>query len=145
VALGFPPDLETVARGLWALWLGKLMPPEGDGDVGSLGGSEGGYSSGWSSFSESAAESSGTDGSGWSRRSGGKKGGNAFGGLKLVDGLGLCYLSCVLMRLPVTMGMFLSWAEREDVVYFRAVSPIALHLTLCPLCADLLARFDMYR
>lgn len=50
---------------------------------------------------------------------------------KLIETLGLCYLGCVLKRLPISLGELLRWAENEEVTFLRVVSPYsaaALHL-----------------
>lgn len=77
----------------------------------------GGYSSTSESEYDTGAETDDTFVSGTS--TGSRK--NDLGGLKLIDTLGLCYLGMVLMRLPVSVGQLHGWAEREEIVYMRAV------------------------
>lgn len=126
---GLPPELETVIRDLWALRLHKLQVLGGaDDDHGGAASSAGGFSSaGFSSTGLSSTEewtATDTDGasaiSRSSRRRRRLKMGKEYP--RLVETLALCYLGMVLMRLPVSIGEIQGWAEREEVVYIRAVS-----------------------
>ena len=142
---GLPKELETVVRDLWGLRLGAL---KGVGEKGrSVGG---GYSSGtgtqvggYSSMSEGETSGGwGTDGSAGgrslgSRRSGesgsrrsGKAGGDAMKDKlpKLGETLGLLYLGCLLLRLPLSLGELVKWVKRDEIVYNRAVSLFSLEL-----------------
>jgi RNA polymerase I-specific transcription initiation factor RRN7 len=111
---GFPTDLETVVRDLWALRLGILHGEQGGG------GGEHFSSLGFSSMSE--GENTDSDGksmiSSRSRRSelGKEK------TPKLIETLALCYLGTLLVRLPTSIGEIVKWASRDEIVYTRAVS-----------------------
>jgi RNA polymerase I-specific transcription initiation factor RRN7 len=47
---------------------------------------------------------------------------------RLVETLALCYLALILLRLPTSLGEVYKWATREEVVYSRAVSSIAIYI-----------------
>lgn len=105
---GLPQELDGVVRGLWAIRARSLVVEEPT--------EEGGFSS--QSELESGEDTSGTETTGFSSR--GKKWKKL--GLRLIESLGLCYLGTVLMKLPISIGEFHQWAEKEDIIYIRAVS-----------------------
>lgn len=119
-----PAELETVVRDLWAV---RLRAVKG------MGGEDGGLSDGESSFggtnvgfSSTSGEEMGSDATGSTgglemgkRR---KKAARHSGLPKLMESLGLCYLGVMLLRLPVSLGQMQRWAEKEEIVYVRAVS-----------------------
>lgn len=115
---GFPPELEVLVRDLWSFRLRKLVHGE-DGDEGD--GGKGAYSS--TSEDDTGAETDDTVATGTST---GRV--NGLEGLKLIDTLGLCYLAMVLLRLPVCVGQLHGWAEREEIVYMRAVCSDSLEI-----------------
>lgn len=41
---------------------------------------------------------------------------------RMSDTLGLCYLGCVLLRIPTRIGQFIDWANAGHIPYKRAVS-----------------------
>ena len=107
----FPKELEMLVRDLWSCRLKKLLPDDDSGDE--TASTRGAYSS---TGEDTGAETDDTFVTGTSV---GKE--NALGGLKLIDTLGLCYLAMVLLRIPVSVGQLHRWAEREEIVYIRAV------------------------
>lgn len=131
---GLPSELETVIRDLWALRLQKLQGSSGaDDDYGGATSSAGGFSSaGFSSTEEWTATD--TDGGSVAtmsiRRRKRLKMGKEYP--RLVETLALCYLGMVLMRLPTSIGDIQGWAEREEVVYIRAVSNLVYCVTSAP-------------
>jgi RNA polymerase I-specific transcription initiation factor RRN7 len=50
-----------------------------------------------------------------------KLGGRAAQWPRLIDTIGLCYLGCLLMRLPVTIGEFHRMLMREDIPFIRVL------------------------
>ncbi|KAI4716280.1 hypothetical protein E4T48_07502 [Aureobasidium sp. EXF-10727] len=44
---------------------------------------------------------------------------------KLVDALSMCYIGCLLLRLPVTVGDLYTWAASGDLLYYRAVKALS--------------------
>lgn len=43
---------------------------------------------------------------------------------KLVDALSMCYIGCLLLRLPVTVSDLYTWAASGDLMYYRAVKAV---------------------
>jgi RNA polymerase I-specific transcription initiation factor RRN7 len=112
---GLPVELETIVRDLWSVRLRavKGLGQEGDGSV----------SAGFSSTSGEETESDTTTTGArleMSRRF--KKAARHNGLPKMFDSLGLCYLGIMLLRLPISLGQMQGWAEREEIVFLRAVS-----------------------
>jgi RNA polymerase I-specific transcription initiation factor RRN7 len=107
----FPQELETVVRDLWAARLR---------DVRQLGENTGGsISTGWSG-SEGETDDENVLGMEITKRL--KKMARSQGVPKLIETLGLCYLGMVLMRLPVSLGEFQRWVEKDEILYLRVVS-----------------------
>lgn len=105
---GLPQELEEVVRGLWGMRLRTFVVEDAPEDLG------------FSSQSEldSGEDTSGTEMTTLSSR--GKKLNRL--GPRLGETLALCYLATVLMKLPISVGEFYNWAEKEDIIYIRAVS-----------------------
>jgi RNA polymerase I-specific transcription initiation factor RRN7 len=121
---GLPSELETVVRDLWSVRL-RSVKALADEETGIGSGGEGGFSS------QSDWDGTGTDtdgmesGGGMSKRD--RKTARHEGMPKLLDSMALCYLGTLLMRLPVTLGEFHRWAEREDLTFVRAVCSLILY------------------
>lgn len=115
---GLPAELETVVRDLWAV---RLRVVKGLGEEGSDGASSVGWDSG--AISSASEDGVGSDGT-WGTLEMGKRRKKAarHNGLpKLIDSLGLCYLGIMLLRLPISLGQLQRWAQREEIIYIRAV------------------------
>ncbi|KAI0132773.1 hypothetical protein BJ170DRAFT_261598 [Xylariales sp. AK1849] len=108
---GFSPDLETVTKGLWGQCL--AMSSAGDEEDGEDGE---GMSSGQSETEDSDA-STGTR-STWMAEGGRRR------LPRLIDTLVLCYLGCVVLRLPVTTAEFHGWAMKGDIEFLAAIHKI---------------------
>lgn len=85
-------------------------------------GSESGF---YSSFSE---RGSGSDSDGNSSRSSSAVKKERYGAKsrnsspRLVELLAFCYLGCVLLRLPLSLGDLYTWVDKGDIVFLQAVS-----------------------
>lgn len=116
-AQGFPDDFAELVRALWALRVRNL--PLRERGVRKGDESDAGTSQAWfSSQSETGGESSDLDLSDattatWARR--------RWKLPKLIDTLALCYLGCLVRRLPVSTGDFCDWAQKGDLQFLAAV------------------------
>lgn len=109
---GYPVELETVVRDLWNVKLRGVKSLRDDSRKAA-------YSSAMETDTE--AERSGKDGRiQLAKRK--RKLTNQSGTPKLIETLCLCYLGCILMRLPVSLGDFHRWAETDEILYLRVVS-----------------------
>jgi RNA polymerase I-specific transcription initiation factor RRN7 len=50
---------------------------------------------------------------------------------RLVETLALCYLACLLMRIPVRVGDMFRWAKTGQIVYMAAVSCTSIRSVRC--------------
>ncbi|KAG9580178.1 hypothetical protein KCU61_g1493, partial [Aureobasidium melanogenum] len=114
-----PNELETVVRDIWALRLQSLQSR-----VSYESESEAEQSS---QFYSSQSEAERTDDTARTRRARKSKN-DAIP--KLVDALSICYIGCLLLRLPVTVGDLYSWAARGDLIYYRAVKALSESMKL---------------
>jgi RNA polymerase I-specific transcription initiation factor RRN7 len=113
-----PEELETVVRDLWSIRL-RAVTGLGEDDIVSATERMGDLSSASDRETESDATMSASE-SGRRKR---KRGRIRANGLpKLIDTLGLCYLGMVMLRLPVSLGDLQRWAEKEEIIFLRAVS-----------------------
>lgn len=118
----FPEDFEEIVRALWALRV-RNLPLRESGGPRKKGGSDG--------YASSAALSSQSEGgfgsssdfdlsdattAPWAPRAG-----RRWRLPKLVDTLALCYLGCLVRRLPATMADFCGWAQKGELDYLAAV------------------------
>ncbi|KAL7627374.1 hypothetical protein AAE478_001567 [Parahypoxylon ruwenzoriense] len=136
--LEFPPDLEEVVRALWALRVRNLPLREvganrEGGKRGGGGDESDGYGSSatapFSSFSEGGTGDDESDlnfsdaatavTATWAPGAG-----RRWKLPKLIDTLALCYLGCLVRRLPVTTADFCYWAQRGDLGYLAALNDI---------------------
>lgn len=139
---GLPAELEAVVRDLWDLRVRSLAglrrADDGAGDSGTPG--TPGGSSGRGSGSGSGRESeprvyyshgetgTSTAASAVSKtRSWDSDLGEPRTLPKLADTLALCYLGCLLLRLPVRVGDLFRWAKRRQILYLGAVSFVTCH------------------
>ena len=118
-----PPELETVVRDLWGLRLGCLSKVLEE---------RSGYSSGtgtqmFSSTSEGEDSEGGSEFSGRSQRRRRKRKDEGDRLPKMVETLGLLYLSMLLMRLPIGLGQVVDWVRCDEIVFNRAVSDFHNH------------------
>lgn len=113
-------DLEVVVRDLWAL---RLRNVKGLGDEDGGGYASGSQSgSGWSSTSEGETDGEVEFGVGLGRKL--KKIARDKGVPKLVETLAVCYLGCLLLRLPVTLAEFQDWADSDGFPYFGMINDL---------------------
>ncbi|KAI0198946.1 hypothetical protein F4808DRAFT_472072 [Astrocystis sublimbata] len=137
---GLPEDLKELVRALWSLRVRNLpLRERGRGRKGRGGSESEGESQSqrsqsqglFSSQSDTGEDSSGaelsdvtTAASSWApdaRR--------RWKLPKLVDTLALCYLGCLVRRLPVSTGDFCHWAQRGDIEYLTAFNDIPRNVT----------------
>lgn len=134
---GLPAELETVVRDLWMLRTrniaGLKSVSEAEQDDGAQSGGERSETDGsemrmFSSGGESDGGRTDRSGSG-TRVSGRSRSWTSEIGTKrslprLNDTLGLCYLGCLLMRLPVRIGDLFGWAKNNQIIYLDAINEI---------------------
>jgi len=110
---GFPVELEAVVRDLWLLRLQMmeelLESPNDQGKVSRL------FSS------QSEGDQSEDDEDGLVPQSISKMQKRIP---RLVETLGICYLSLLLLRLPISMGDIRDWVESEELVYIHAIQVV---------------------
>ncbi|TIA36597.1 hypothetical protein D6C79_08272 [Aureobasidium pullulans] len=105
-----PKELETLVRDIWALRLQSLQSR-----VSYESESEAEQSS---QLYSSQSEAERTDDTSQKRRARKSKNDAVP---KLVDALSMCYIGCLLLRLPVTVSDIYTWAASGDLIYYRAV------------------------
>ena len=124
-------DLERVVRSLWALRVKTLSSLKAEGgsrksdseDGGASSSSGGGGLFASSSASEpEASQLSDSEGEGEGEGTGARARARWKKLPGLIDVLALCYLGCLVKRLPVTTADFYRWAQRGDVEFLAAVS-----------------------
>ncbi|RYP91371.1 hypothetical protein DL770_002511 [Monosporascus sp. CRB-9-2] len=121
-ALGLPPDLEDVVRSLWVLRIRNLpLRVEGERSGGAAIDTEGddGVSTG-----ETDTDNVGSDASTATARTWESDARRRWKLPKLVDALALCYLGCLIRRLPVTTADFHWWAQRGDIEFLSAINTV---------------------
>ncbi|KAI0431669.1 hypothetical protein F5Y09DRAFT_186085 [Xylaria sp. FL1042] len=128
---GFPEDFAELVRALWALRVRNLPLRErgggkgkgmGMGDESDVGESSAAW---FSSQSESGAESSDVNFSDATTTATWAPDARRRWKLpKLVDTLALCYLACLVRRLPVSTGDFYNWAQKGDLEFLSALNQI---------------------
>lgn len=111
-------DLEIVCRDLWSLRLRSVKGLGEEDGGGYTSGSQ--MSSGWSSTSEGETDGEAEFGVGLTRKL--KKIARDKGVPKLVETLAICYLGCLMLRLPIALGDLQEWAEIDGFPYFGLVS-----------------------
>lgn len=134
---GLPPKLETVVRDLWTLrtrnieGLKTVSEAERDEDLqpgGERSETDGSETKMFSSGGESEARRTDRSGTG-TRGSSRARSWTSEIGVKrslprLIDTLGLCYLGCLLMRLPVRVGDLFGWSKNNHIIYLDAIHEI---------------------
>jgi RNA polymerase I-specific transcription initiation factor RRN7 len=108
-AKGHKAELETVVRDLWDLRI-RGSPGDGLQDLTSDGDMSGNDSRSRASSRERRASS-------W-----GPETGDSWPAPRVSDTLALCYLGCLLLRIPTKIGDFVKWARGGNIVYKQAVS-----------------------
>ncbi|KAI2624302.1 hypothetical protein GGR54DRAFT_595887 [Hypoxylon sp. NC1633] len=128
---GFPQDFEEIVRALWTLRVSNLPLREiGDKERSRrIGDAESdGYASSATLFSSQSeglgGESSDLDLSDGTTATWAPDAGRRWKLPKLVDTLALCYLGCVVRRLPATTADFWGWAQRGELDYLAALNDI---------------------
>ncbi|KAI1272571.1 hypothetical protein F5Y07DRAFT_379532 [Xylaria sp. FL0933] len=124
----FPGDFAELVRALWALRVRELpLRERGEDGKGKREGKGKGKGtgdeeeSGWfSSQSETGGESSEADFSDMASWAPDAR--RRWKLPKLIDTLALCYLACLVRRLPVSAGDFHSWAQKGDLEFLSALN-----------------------
>ncbi|KAI3338787.1 hypothetical protein F4824DRAFT_75764 [Ustulina deusta] len=125
---GFPDDFTELVRALWALRVRNLPLRERGGerrdgaDKGDE--SDAGTSSAWFSSQSETGESSGGDFSDATTATWAPDARRRWKLPKLVDTLALCYLACLVRRLPVSTGDFHNWAQKGDLEFLSALKQV---------------------
>jgi len=123
-AQGFPDDFAELVRALWALRVSSLPLRERGGgrDRTATGDeSDGVTSSALFSSQSEGAESSNPDFSDATSATWAPDSRRRWKLPKLIDTLALCYIGCLVRRLPVTTGDFYTWVQRGDLEFLSAV------------------------
>ncbi|GAW25113.1 putative forms a complex with the other RRN protein RRN6 and RRN11 [Rosellinia necatrix] len=122
---GFPDDFTQLVRALWSLRVRNLPLRKRGGEAEDSAGagdeSDGGRSPAWFSSQSETGESSGADLSDAATATWAPDARRRWKLPKLVDTLALCYLGCLIRRLPVSTGDFTNWAQRGDIEFLAAV------------------------
>lgn len=113
---GMREELETVVRDLWDLRVrafGTLMPEE----------QTGGGESQLETFSSQplSDDSNERKKQAFGRHSWDSDRGSDWPTPKVADSLALCYLGCLLLRIPLRIGQLFTWADQGHIPYRRAV------------------------
>ncbi|KAI1412199.1 hypothetical protein F5Y13DRAFT_163866 [Hypoxylon sp. FL1857] len=129
---GFPEDFEEIVRALWALRVRNLpLKESGEGGrrrKGAHGEDSDGYASSAPLFSSQSegtgGESSDFDLSDATTATWAPDASRRWKLPKLVDTLALCYLGCLVRRLPTTTADFCGWAQRGEIDFLAALNSI---------------------
>ncbi|KAI1800501.1 hypothetical protein F4811DRAFT_538582 [Daldinia bambusicola] len=129
---GFPEDFEEIVRALWALRVRNLPLRESGQETrkrkGDASEESDGYASSAALFSSQSegtgAESSDFDLSDATTATWAPDARRRWKLPKLVDSLALCYLGCLVRRLPATTADFCGWAQRGELDYLAAFNNI---------------------
>ncbi|KAI3317452.1 hypothetical protein HD806DRAFT_369993 [Xylariaceae sp. AK1471] len=125
---GFPDDFTELVRALWALRVRNLpLRERGGGRKDRAGGgdeSDGGASSAWFSSQSEGGESSDVDLSDATTATWAPDARRRWKLPKLIDTLALCYLGCLVRRLPVTTGDIHSWVQKGELDFLAAFNQI---------------------
>lgn len=129
---GFPDDFEEIVRALWALRV-RNLPLRESGDRGDRRRRRGGdgETDGYASSAASTLFSSQSDGAGFetsdfdlsdaTTATWAPDASRRWKLPKLFDTLALCYLGCLVRRLPATTADFCSWAQKGEIDFLAAV------------------------
>ncbi|KAI0459575.1 hypothetical protein F5B21DRAFT_455322 [Xylaria acuta] len=120
---GFPDDFTELVRALWALRVRNLPLRERGGRKGDES-DAGGTSQTWFSSQSETGESSDVDLSDATTVTWAPDARRRWKLPKLVDTLALCYLGCLVRRLPVSTGDFCNWAQKGDLEFLAALNQI---------------------
>lgn len=119
---GHPPELDTVVRDLWAIRIAGLpedmQESEGEGDQGSQMFSSSGFSSGGEEEADRTTRVAPR------ARSWDPDSSSSWPVPSMIDTLALCYLGCLLLRLPTTISDFHNWANDGNIPYRAVVSDV---------------------
>lgn len=135
-AQGFPDDYTELVRALWALRVRNLPLREHRGEARSKkvhSGSEATVSETFFSSQSESVRSSDLEFSTTTMTSWAPDARRRWKMPRLIDTLALCYLGCLVRRLPVMTSDFHRWAQKGDLEYLAAVW--FLTSTLIALCA----------
>ncbi|KAI0152181.1 hypothetical protein F4776DRAFT_15479 [Hypoxylon sp. NC0597] len=125
---GFPEDFQEIVRALWTLRVRNLPLREGGEGTRRRGGDgedSDGYASSAALFSsQSEGESSDPHLSDATTATWTPDSSRRWKLPKLVDTLALCYLGCLVRRLPATTADFCDWAQRGEIDFLTALHGI---------------------
>ncbi|KAI2473105.1 hypothetical protein F4781DRAFT_262467 [Annulohypoxylon bovei var. microspora] len=125
---GFPDDFEQIVRALWALRVRSLPVREsGEGEGGVGGGSQSQSQSQplFSSMGEgTGGESDDVELSDAMTATWAPDAGRRWKLPRLMDTLALCYLGCLVRRLPASTADFCGWAQRGEIDFLAAFNGI---------------------
>ncbi|KAI0415443.1 hypothetical protein F5X98DRAFT_346487 [Xylaria grammica] len=125
---GFPDDFTELVRALWALRVRNLpLRQRGEGKGSSTGKgdeSDGATSSAWFSSQSETGESSDVDLSDATTATWAPDARRRWKLPKLIDTLALCYLGCLIRRLPVSTGDFCNWVQKGDLEFLATLNQI---------------------
>ncbi|TRX96909.1 hypothetical protein FHL15_002215 [Xylaria flabelliformis] len=123
-AQGFPDDFAELVRALWTLRVRNLPLRERGGRKGDESDAATSQTTLFSAQSETG-ESSGVDLSDATTAATWASDARRRWKLpKLVDTLALCYLACLVRRLPVSTGDFCNWVQKGDLEFLAALNQI---------------------
>ncbi|KAI1113796.1 hypothetical protein F5Y14DRAFT_416614 [Nemania sp. NC0429] len=128
-AQGFPDDFTELVRALWALHVRHLPlrergTPRADGGVSRGDESTGSRSSVLFSSQSEGAESTNAEDSEATTTPWAPHARSRWKLPKLIDTLALCYLGCLVRRLPVSTGDFCDWAQKGDFPFLAVLNQI---------------------
>ncbi|KAI0859776.1 hypothetical protein F4860DRAFT_481488 [Xylaria cubensis] len=126
-AQGFPDDFAELVRALWTLRVRNLPLRERGGGGGRKGDESDAATSQTTLFSSQSetGESSGVELSDATTAATWASDARRRWKLpKLVDTLALCYLGCLVRRLPVSTGDFCNWVQKGDLEFLAALNQI---------------------
>ncbi|XXG99284.1 Vacuolar protein sorting-associated protein 52 [Hypoxylon texense] len=132
---GFPGDFEEIVRALWTLRVRNLPLQESGGEKKRRkGGGDEWEQDGYPSSAESTLFSSQSDGAGFessdfdhsdaTTATWAPDASKRWKLPKLFDTLALCYLACLVRRLPATTADFCSWAQKGEIDFLAALNGI---------------------
>ena len=123
-----PDELETVVRDLWDLrvrnFSGLKLAGEVDVESGTEYTTDNELFSSQSESERSRTSASTTQSTASRARSWTSQPGEHWNLPALVDNLAICYLGCILLRLPIRVGDIYNWAKDDQMLFLGAVQSL---------------------
>lgn len=116
---GFREELETVVRDLWDLRIrafGSIIPNEQPAEE----------ELEIFSSQPTPSESDGEMKAAFGRRSWDPDRGSDWPMPRMIDTIALCYLGCLLLRIPIRIGQIFTWVDQGQIPYRSAVSSVSI-------------------